>query len=146
MCVCQWGLMGDRSLSSAGAGRNCALPMRLPNLNPALDKSCAHMGAANLGVREREAQTRELSLWVLAAARRQKTVPRMSLAHLRWIREDGIPQLLRSGKELVSLQSFLQMMLVIWSGRSHIGQVGHNTHHHGNPAPTPEPCPALNSE
>ena len=30
--------MGDRLLSSAGAGRSCALPMRLPDPSPVLEK------------------------------------------------------------------------------------------------------------
>ena len=35
--------MGDRFLSSAGAGGNCARPLRLPDPSPVLDKkSCAH--------------------------------------------------------------------------------------------------------
>ena len=33
--------MGDRFLSSAGAGGNCARPMRLPDPSPILDKNCA---------------------------------------------------------------------------------------------------------
>ena len=37
-------LMGDRFLSSAGTGRNCALPTRLPNPSPVLHKNCAPMG------------------------------------------------------------------------------------------------------
>ena len=37
-------LMGDRFLSSAGAGGNCVRPMRLPNPSPVLDKNCAPMG------------------------------------------------------------------------------------------------------
>ena len=36
--------MGDRFLSSAGAGGNCARPMRLPDPSPVLDKNCAPMG------------------------------------------------------------------------------------------------------
>ena len=36
--------MGDRFLSSAGAGGNCARPMRLPDPSPALDKNRAPMG------------------------------------------------------------------------------------------------------
>ena len=32
-------LMGDRFLSSAGAGKNCALSMRVPNSGPVLDKN-----------------------------------------------------------------------------------------------------------
>ena len=36
--------MGDRFLSSAGAGRNCARPMRLPDSTPVLDKNRAPMG------------------------------------------------------------------------------------------------------
>ena len=37
-----WG--GDRFLSSAGAGGNCARPMRLPDPSPVLDKNRAPMG------------------------------------------------------------------------------------------------------
>ena len=36
--------MGDRFLSSAGAGGNCARPMRLPDSSPVLDKNRAPMG------------------------------------------------------------------------------------------------------
>ena len=36
--------LGDRFLSSAGAGGNCARPMRLPNPSPVLDKNRAPMG------------------------------------------------------------------------------------------------------
>ena len=36
--------MGDRFLSSAGTGKNCAVPMRFPNRNPVLDKNLAPMG------------------------------------------------------------------------------------------------------
>ena len=36
--------LGDRLLSSAGAGRSCALPMRLPNPNPALNKNLTLVG------------------------------------------------------------------------------------------------------
>ena len=36
--------MGDRFLSSAGAGGNCACPMRLPDPSPVLDKNRAPMG------------------------------------------------------------------------------------------------------
>ena len=36
--------MGDRFLSSAGAGGDCARPMRLPDPSPALDKILAPMG------------------------------------------------------------------------------------------------------
>ena len=36
--------MGDRFSSSAGAGRNCALSMGVPNPSPVLDKNCAPMG------------------------------------------------------------------------------------------------------
>ena len=36
--------LGDRFLSSAGAGGNCARPMRLPDPSPVLDKNCAPMG------------------------------------------------------------------------------------------------------
>ena len=36
--------MGDRFLSSAGTGKNCALPMRVPNPSPVLDKNRAPMG------------------------------------------------------------------------------------------------------
>ena len=35
--------MGDRFLSSAGAGGNCALSMRVPKCSPVLDKNCAPM-------------------------------------------------------------------------------------------------------
>ena len=37
-------IMGDRFLSSAGAGGNCARPMRLPDPSPVLDKNRAPMG------------------------------------------------------------------------------------------------------
>ena len=37
-------LLGDRFLSSAGAGGNCARPMRLPDPSPVLDKNDAPMG------------------------------------------------------------------------------------------------------
>ena len=37
-------LMGDRFLSSGGAGGNCARHMNLPDPSPALDKNCAPMG------------------------------------------------------------------------------------------------------
>ena len=37
-------LLGDRFLSSVGAGGNCAHPMRLPHPSPVLDKSRASMG------------------------------------------------------------------------------------------------------
>ena len=37
-------LMGDRFLSSAGAGGNRARPMRLPDPSPVLDKNRAPMG------------------------------------------------------------------------------------------------------
>ena len=41
--------MGDRFLSSAGTnGENCALPMRLPDHSPALDKNRAPMGPESL--------------------------------------------------------------------------------------------------
>ena len=36
--------MGDRFLSTAGAGGNCARPMRLPDPSPVLDKNRAPMG------------------------------------------------------------------------------------------------------
>ena len=36
--------MGDGFLSSAGAGGNCVLSMRVPNPSPVLDKNCAPMG------------------------------------------------------------------------------------------------------
>ena len=36
--------MGDRYLSSAGTGKNCALSMRVPNPSPVLDKNRAPMG------------------------------------------------------------------------------------------------------
>ena len=36
--------MGDQFLSSAGAGRSCALSMRLANCSPVLDKYLARMG------------------------------------------------------------------------------------------------------
>ena len=36
--------LGDRFLSSAGAEKTCALPMRLPNPSPVLDKNRAPMG------------------------------------------------------------------------------------------------------
>ena len=36
--------LGDRLLSSAGAGENCARPMRLPDPSPVLDKNRAPMG------------------------------------------------------------------------------------------------------
>ena len=35
---------GDRFLSSAGAGGNCARSMRLPDPSPVLEKNCAPMG------------------------------------------------------------------------------------------------------
>ena len=38
------GDLGDRFLSSAGAGGVCARPMRLPDPSPVLDKNCAPMG------------------------------------------------------------------------------------------------------
>ena len=38
------GEMGDRFLSSAGAGGNCARPVRLPDPSPVLDKNRAPMG------------------------------------------------------------------------------------------------------
>ena len=34
----------DWFLSSVGTGRNCALPMKLPNLSPVLHENCAPMG------------------------------------------------------------------------------------------------------
>ena len=54
-------LLGDRLLSSAGAGGNCARPMRLPDPSPVLDKNRAPKGPEILsgtgaGVR-REAPT-----------------------------------------------------------------------------------------
>ena len=36
--------VGDRFLSSAGAGKTCALSMRVPNPSPVLDKNRAPMG------------------------------------------------------------------------------------------------------
>ena len=36
--------MGDRFLSTACTGKNCALSMRFPDRNPILDKNCAPMG------------------------------------------------------------------------------------------------------
>ena len=36
--------MGDRFLSSTGTGASCALPMRVPNPSPALDKNSAPIG------------------------------------------------------------------------------------------------------
>ena len=36
--------LGDRFLSSAGAGGNCALPARVPNCSPVLDKILALIG------------------------------------------------------------------------------------------------------
>ena len=36
--------MGDRFLSSAGAGGNCARPMRLPDPSPVVGKNRAPMG------------------------------------------------------------------------------------------------------
>ena len=39
--------LGDRSLASAGAERNWAVPMRLPIRSPALDKICAPIGSQN---------------------------------------------------------------------------------------------------
>ena len=39
--------MGDRFLSSAGAGGNCARPTRLPDPSPVLDKIYAPMGPKN---------------------------------------------------------------------------------------------------
>ena len=36
--------MGDRFLSSAGAGKNCALSIRFPDRSPVLDKNRAPMG------------------------------------------------------------------------------------------------------
>ena len=36
--------MGDRFLSSAGAGGKCVFSMRVPNPSPVLDKNCAPMG------------------------------------------------------------------------------------------------------
>ena len=45
VCVCvKNASVGDRFLSSAGAGENCVRPMRLPDPSPVLDKNCAHMG------------------------------------------------------------------------------------------------------
>ena len=40
--------MGDRFLSSAGTGKNRALPMRVPNPSPVLDKNYAPMGPESL--------------------------------------------------------------------------------------------------
>ena len=40
--------VGDRFLSSAGAGGNCARPMRLPDPSPVLDKNRAPMGPETL--------------------------------------------------------------------------------------------------
>ena len=37
-------ILGDRFLSSAGAGGNCARSMRLPDPSPVLDKICAPIG------------------------------------------------------------------------------------------------------
>ena len=37
-------LLGDRFLSSAGTGKNCALSMRFPDRSPVLDKNRAPMG------------------------------------------------------------------------------------------------------
>ena len=42
--------MGDRFLSSAGAGGNCARPMRLPDPSPVLDKNRAPMGPVILSM------------------------------------------------------------------------------------------------
>ena len=36
-------VLGDRFLSSAGAERNCALPIRFPDPSPVLDKNRAPM-------------------------------------------------------------------------------------------------------
>ena len=36
--------MGDRFISSAGAGRSCGLSMRVANCSPILDKNLAPMG------------------------------------------------------------------------------------------------------
>ena len=36
--------MGNRFLSSEGVGKNCVLPMRVPNPSPTLDKNLASMG------------------------------------------------------------------------------------------------------
>ena len=36
--------LGDRFLSSAGAGKNCALSIRFPDRSPVLDKNRAPMG------------------------------------------------------------------------------------------------------
>ena len=36
--------MGDRFSSSNGTGKNCALPMRLPNPSPLLDKNPGPIG------------------------------------------------------------------------------------------------------
>ena len=51
--------MGDRLLSSAGAGGNCARPMRLPDPSPVLDKNRAPMGpeilsSTGAGVRRKD--------------------------------------------------------------------------------------------
>ena len=37
-------LLGDRFLSSVGAGGNCARPLRLPDPSPVLDKNREPMG------------------------------------------------------------------------------------------------------
>ena len=37
-------VVGDRFLSSTGTGRNCALPIRVPNCSPTLDKILAPIG------------------------------------------------------------------------------------------------------
>ena len=36
--------LGNQCLSSAGTGKNCALPMKVPNPSPGLDKDCTPMG------------------------------------------------------------------------------------------------------
>ena len=37
-------VMGNRFLSSAGVGKSCVLPIRVPNPSPTLDKNLASMG------------------------------------------------------------------------------------------------------
>ena len=36
--------MGNQFLSSAGVGKSCVLPIRVPNPSPTLDKNLASMG------------------------------------------------------------------------------------------------------
>ena len=43
----EW-VLGDRFLSSAGTGKNCALPARVPNSNPVLDTISAPLGPESL--------------------------------------------------------------------------------------------------